>query len=189
MSCSSIYKGNKNFTGSDLPILLNDRRQWKVLQTKIHEERDVAARLKLGRTNVYVPMMQNNVYTFGKLKLRVQPLFPQYIFARFDMDEMYPKIRWMSGVKGVLCFNGKPAVVTDEVISILKRQENRQGVISRIKSFKTNQRVVVQYGVLKDLEGLFLRELSGPDRVLVLMNILGVSTHVQLNPAMLKPAG
>lgn len=189
MSCSSVDTGNKNFTGNGLRLLPEDRRQWKVLQTKIHEEQDVAARLKLGRTNVYVPMMQNKVCTFGKLKLRVQPLFPQYIFARFDMDEMYPKIRWMSGVKGVLCFNGKPAVVADEVISLFKRQENRQGVISRIRTFKPNQRVVVQYGVLKDLEGLFLKELSGPDRVLVLMNILGVSTHVQLNPAMLKPAG
>jgi len=160
---------------------------WRVVQTKAHEEVRVAHRLNRSNVDVYVPMIQKKSYTFGKLMQRVQPLFPQYVFARFDIEEAYSKLRWTVGVKRLVVFNGRPALVKDEVINFIKHQENAKGIISQKRSFRPNQKVLVQFGVLKDIEGLFVKELSGPDRVLVLMTIMGAATHVQVDSAMLKP--
>lgn len=165
---------------------LNSLSKWRVIKTKPHQECAVAKRLKHKNIDVYVPLMQKKSYTFGKLLNRIQPLFPQYIFARFETDEAFSDIRWTAGIKGVVCFNGKPAVITDDIIELLQQQEDQQGIIRQSNMFKPNQPVTVRYGLLKNLQGLFVKELTGPDRVLILLSIMGCTTYVQIDSAMLK---
>jgi transcriptional antiterminator RfaH len=165
---------------------LNSLPKWRVIKTKPHQECAVAKRLKHKHFDVYVPLMQKKTYTFGKLLNRIQPLFPQYIFARFETDESFSDIRWTAGIKGVICFNGKPAIIPDEVIDFLQNQEDHQGIVRKTNTFKPDQRVAVRYGLLKNLQGLFVKELTGPDRVLILMSIMGCTTYVQIDSAMLK---
>ncbi|MBN1879745.1 hypothetical protein JW823_06510 [bacterium] len=158
---------------------------WHVVQTKAHGEQLVAERLKLLEIVSYVPLVKNKIFIFGTLKHRVQALFPQYIFVQAGFEDSFTLIQRTIGVKRLVCFNGTPAIVRDDVIRYLKRQENGSGIISLPRSFEPNQKVMVRYGLMKDLQGLFIKELSGPDRVLVLMQIMGISTQVQMDSSML----
>jgi transcription antitermination factor NusG len=56
----------------------------------------------------------------GRINRELKPLFPGYIFGKFDLDENYPLVRWARGVKKVLGFGGYPIPVSEEAIEIIK---------------------------------------------------------------------
>ncbi len=158
---------------------------WRVIQTKAREEFRVADRLRAVSFDVYVPVIKQKISIFGKLRQQILPLFPRYIFVRCPLNVDIGLIRWAVGVKSVVSFNGIPAVLDDEIVDFIRHQEDETGVIKTSGRFRPNQKVIVSSGPLKDIQGVFLKQLKGPDRVLVLMMVMGCSTHIQLDSALL----
>jgi len=113
-------------------------------------------------------------------------LFPGYIFARFDAASMFHKIRFTRGVLYVVSFEGRPAVVSDQVIAAIQRHVEDSPIL------RPGDSVIVKNGPLRSFMGVFERNLTGHARVQILLTTIAYSARMVVSPsdlALLGPSG
>jgi transcription elongation factor/antiterminator RfaH len=98
-----------------------------------------------------------------------KPLFPRYIFARFDAGSQLHKISFTRGVHSVVSFNAMPAPIDDEIIALIMSRMTDQGFVRINDDLKAGDRVIIKEGPLKSLIGIFEREIKDSDRVSILL--------------------
>jgi transcriptional antiterminator RfaH len=116
-------------------------------------------KIKKGRTNPYT-----HVRTFER-----KPLFPRYIFARFDVNNALRKVLFTRGVRSVVSFGCVPARINDGIIALIQSRVAEDGLIEYKEHLTTGDRVLIESGPLTNLLGIFEREVKGSDRVLILL--------------------
>lgn len=108
-------------------------------------------------------------------------MFPGYLFARFDVQENYPLVKWGKGVNTILGYGKYPTPLADEVISIIKSRTNEDNVVKIAYQLNKNDCVRIRSGPLKDLLGIFDRWVSDSGRVKVLLTLIGYQPTVELH--------
>jgi transcriptional antiterminator RfaH len=174
------------FLKSSSSGILSEVKQWLVIQTKSKEELKVKNILKALHIQAFLPLMKASQFLFGNAVIRIEPLFPGYIFAHFNFYHKAELIRWKPGIRQILCFNGRPVAVQTDVIRYLKNQMTGSGIIDIRQRFKPNQKVRIAHGPLKDFEGLFVQELPGKERVRILLSVLSYSHKIELHPSLIE---
>jgi transcriptional antiterminator RfaH len=122
----------------------------------------------------------------GRMNKELKPLFPGYIFGKFDLEQNYPLVRWGRGVKKVLGFGGYPTSISEEVVEIIKERTDTEGVVRVKQNFKANDVVRIKTGSLKDLLGIFERWVSDSERVRILLNLIGYQPAVEMHYSMIE---
>ena len=119
----------------------------------------------------------------GKPTYITQPLFPRYLFAKFNAGEQLSKILFTRGVHNVVCFGDSPACVSEEIIDVIRERIDQNGVVKDPDpdDLKPGDRVVISGGPLKNLTGVFQREVKGNDRVTILLTTIGYHLEVDRN--------
>ena len=161
---------------------------WYVIQTKPKKEEEAAAYLSLNGLEVFNPLMETFAPRNGRMKKEFRPLFPNYIFAKFELEKNYPLVRWARGVKGVLGFGGYPVPVSEEVIELIKERTDEDGILKKTYDLKPNDVVRIKSGPLKELIGIFDRWVSDSERVRILLNLIGYQPAVELHYSMIEKA-
>ena len=159
---------------------------WYVIQTKPKREEEVNFYLSTKGLEIFSPLMETFILKHGGTNRELKPLFPSYIFGRFDVEEKYPLVRWARGVKRILGFGGYPVPVADEVVKLIKDKTDENGVVKRACNFQPNDVIRVTSGPLKDLLGVFERWVSDGERVRVLLSLIGYQPAVELHYSMLE---
>src|SRR3546814_6709658 len=102
-------------------------------------------------------------------------------------------MRWRAlqstvGVSELLCRNGKPAPVPDDVIRDIRTREDAQGyvVLGQQGGLKTGDRVRITEGAMAHHTGIFDCP-SDCDRVFLLLELLGRQVRVKMPLAALSP--
>ena len=158
---------------------------WYVIYTKQGKEDDVKGYLTRKGLEIFNPLVK--AFSLGRrTSVELKPLFPNYIFGRFDLNESYPLVRWAQGVRKVLGFGGYPAPVSEEAIEIIKKRVDEKGVARIRHRFEANDSVRIRSGSLKDLIGIFEGYVSDSDRVRILLNLIGYQPAVELNDSMIE---
>jgi transcriptional antiterminator RfaH len=116
-------------------------------------------RIREGRGLTYRPAFQT-----------IKPLFPRYIFARFDANLLFRKVCFTRGVHRVVNFGGMPAAVDGEIIKLIRSQLGPDGFVTLCEEFKPNEKVIIKGGPLKNLVGIFLKEVKEGERVAILLD-------------------
>jgi transcriptional antiterminator RfaH len=111
----------------------------------------------------------------------LEPLFPGYIFAKFDITSMLRNIRFTRGVHSVLSFGGKPAQIPDDVITMCRSRIGQDGYVELTPKFQVNEPVVIQSGAFKGITAVFQKEMPGRQRVSVLLRALTWQARVELD--------
>ena len=115
-----------------------------------------------------------------------KPLFPNYIFGKFDIDQNYSLVRWARGVNKILGFGGNFIPVSEEVIELIKKRTDSNGIVRKTYHFEPNDLVRIKSGPLKDLLGIFERWVSDSERVRILLNFIGYQPAVELHYSMIE---
>ena len=110
-----------------------------------------------------------------------EPLFPGYVFARFDITSMLHNVRFTRGIHSVLTFGGKPAQVHDDVIAMCRSRIGQDGYIQITPKFQMNELVVIQSGAFRGITAVFEKEMPGRQRVSVLLRALSWQARVELD--------
>jgi transcriptional antiterminator RfaH len=117
-----------------------------------------------------------------KIEPITTPLFPRYLFVAFDPDEA----RWRSingtrGVVGLLSDGSYPLPVRHNVVENLLQQCDEKGAVSlsALGLFTRGVKVRITSGPFAGQVGE-LEKISAHDRVLVLLDFMGVQTGVQM---------
>lgn len=112
---------------------------------------------------------------------RFEPLFPGYVFAKFDIPCMLRNVRFTRGVHSVVSFGGKPAPVHDDIIAICRSRIGQDGYVQITPKFQVNEPVVIQSGPFKGMTAVFEKEMPGRQRVSVLLRALSWQARVELD--------
>jgi transcriptional antiterminator RfaH len=162
---------------------------WFCLRTHLARESIAAAQLRQEpEIEVFLPRIRYE----RSLRLRrmwvTEALFPNYIFARFDLAAQGRRVRSARAVKDMVHFGNRyptiPETVIEELRSLIGPEELR--VVK--KSFVLGQPVRIAGGPFHDLEAVVVRDMPRQRRVAVLLDFLGRQTNVELDDSQLMPA-
>jgi len=111
--------------------VVNHDPQWYVVHTHPKQEDRAYSNLRCWNVETLHPKMKSRrVNEFsGALTYITKPLFPGYIFARFDARTQFAKISFTRGVHHVVSFGGQPTPVEDDVIGIIRSRIDDNGFV------------------------------------------------------------
>jgi transcriptional antiterminator RfaH len=154
---------------------------WYAVHTKPHQE-DVAE-LNLQRLGVetFFPRLKQDKVLRRRRQSVTGPLFPGYLFARFNLDTHYRAVNYAQGVRRMVTFGAAPVSVAEEVIDSIKSRACDGYVTMQPPSFKPGQVVRIHEGPLRGLEAVFEQEMSDHQRVVLLLQTLSYSARIVVN--------
>jgi len=153
---------------------------WYVLYTKPGNEDLVTHQLTGAGLNVLNPKISVRRYLKGIIAERVEPLFPNYIFAEFDIIRYYHLVKYTRGVKYIL-FRDNPVEMPPVVIHEVESRMDARGLIKiDTVNFEPETRVAIKHGPFKDFYGIFEGTMNKKDRVRVLLEVLNARIEIDI---------
>lgn len=84
---------------------------------------------------------------------------------------------------------GSPTPIADDVIDLLKSQTGPDGCVRIGEDLKAGDTVVIKDGLLKDFMAVFEREISGANRVKLLLSTVSYQGHVEIDRELVRKVG
>src|SRR5436853_3910766 len=163
---------------------------WYVIHT--HSKQEVRAECNLRGLNIetFAPQLKvrrQNSFT-GEFQLVVKPLFTGYIFARFDLDSLLHKVRFTRGVHSLVSVSDGPVPLSEEMVDCMRGRVASDGFVHIGSSFNRGDRVVIKEGPLKNLTGIFEKEMKDSERVMILLDAVEYQARVLVDRNFLTKA-
>lgn len=151
---------------------------WNVIYTKSRSEKVVAEKLIQSGFEVYCPLLKTRKLWSDRWKWVEEPLFRSYCFVNVE-DRDREKVLFVQGVVRYVFYCGKPAVVRDSEMELLKNWLDTYEHSTLIASqYSINDQVRFRSGALMDKTGAVL-ESKGNYATLYLED-LGLQVRVDL---------
>ncbi|MGH7183075.1 MAG: transcription termination/antitermination NusG family protein, partial [Nitrospiraceae bacterium] len=125
---------------------------WYVIRTKPHQERLAESHLKQLPVETFLPLLRQTKWIRRQEKTIVEPLFPRYLFARFDINDRYRAVSFAKGVLNIVKFGLKPAEVSESLIGAIRERLEGGYVTPPTERFEKGQIVQISGGPLAGLE-------------------------------------
>jgi transcription antitermination factor NusG len=154
--------------------------KWYVLNTKPKKETQVEKLFQEGGIKVYLPKY--------KYEDKIKPFFSGYEFIYFDFPAQYQLVRYTRGVKKVVGTREAPTPIPEDVIKKIMSREV-DGLIELNKygeEPKEGSEIEVMEGPWKGLKGIFKKELTESDRVLILLNYVSYQGQLIIEKKKIK---
>lgn len=158
---------------------------WYALQVRSRKESYIAAQIAGQGYECLLPTYRSIRKWSDRLKELEQPLFPGYLFCRFNIHNR----RALVTTPGVLQIvgSGRTAIpVSDEEIHALQLVVSSGVSKEPWPYLEVGQRVRVDYGTLTGLEGILVN-LKGNHRVVLSVTLLQRSVAMEVDSAWLTP--
>jgi transcriptional antiterminator RfaH len=162
--------------------------KWYVARTKALAEYTARDRLETAGCKVFLPCVGTVRPRRGR---EDAPLFPGYLFLRYDLDQMgWQLLNQVPQLVGLVAFNGVVPPVPDEVIGELKeRVEGINGSGGLWTRFRPGERVQVTLGPVESLAEVVTEAKSPRGRVRVLLEFLGQLVDAEVPWKDVRPDG
>ncbi len=155
--------------------------QWFVVQTKPANEGRAEKNLLNQGFETFLPMVETFRYRNGQMVRSVKPLFPGYLFSRFNLELHYYQVKWTRGVSKILGNGIQPLPVSDYVVETIKNRVREGNLVQLEDDWKEDDPVQIKSGPFKGLTGIFQRKMSERGRVRILLNLIGVDVPVVIS--------
>ena len=167
---------------------IEEASRWYVLHTHPKQEERANNNLRAWGVETLNPKLRTRRYNpfTGVPSDTSQPLFPRYIFAKFNARKQLSKIWFTRGVHEVVSFDGKPASVDDDIIQLIQERMDKNGFVRIGHDLKRGDKVMVKAGPLKNFMGIFERGLKENDRVIVLLTTISYQGSLVINRDLLE---
>jgi transcriptional antiterminator RfaH len=154
---------------------------WYAISTKPHQERQAELHIKQWDIECFLPLLKANKIIRRTHKTVIEPLFPGYLFAQFELERHYRAVSYAAGVRKVVEFGSGPVELDAAMIDAIKERLNDGYVMPQSERFKMGQIVHIKGGPLTGLEAVFVREMKDRDRALLLLNRLGLTAKLNMS--------
>ena len=139
---------------------------WFVLNIKPKKEFQVERLFEEGGFDFYCPRYIQET--------RERPFFSGYGFIYFDYPAQYKLVKYTRGVKRIIGNQEGPIPFPEEIIQQIKQRESdgyiefeKYGGIPEI-----GDEIEIMEGPMKGLKGIFRKELTEKERVVILLNYI-----------------
>jgi transcriptional antiterminator RfaH len=151
---------------------------WYAVSTKPHQETVAEMNIRRLGVETFCPQLKQQKMIRRKQQTCTVPLFPGYLFARFEMDHHYRFILYSRGIKRIVSFGEEPAIVEDNLIEGIRSRLQDGRVLESGSEFCQGQVVRIEDGPLHGLEAIFEREMTGAQRAVLLLKALSYQARV-----------
>ena len=155
---------------------------WYCVRTKAKHEHIAAANLRKNLSlEVFHPRLQVERPTRRCVMRVIEPLFPCYIFVKCVLEENLTQIQHAGGIMGLVRFGGQVPQVPDSIIEELEECFVADAPMTVERSITPGDEVILAEGVFAPGRAFVLRVMPARQRVLVLLDILGRPTSVEVD--------
>jgi len=151
---------------------------WYLIKSKTRQETIAEANLRRWGVESFCPQLKQTKMSRGKKRTAISPLFPGYLFSRFNLYADYRKVAYTHGVAEIVRFGALPAKVEEEIIETIRARMHQGYVTVESSPLRAGQTVQIQEGPLKGLLAIFERELTGTERVAILLKTVSSNVRV-----------
>lgn len=151
---------------------------WYALHTKPHQEMVAQANIQRLGIETFCPQIRQQRMIRKRNQTCVSPLFPGYIFARFEIVDHYRFVLYSRGIKRIVSFGDEPAIVEDGLIDGIRSRLGDSHVRGAVPEFHFGQIVRIKHGSLDGLEAIFEKEMTGVQRAVLLLKALSYQARV-----------
>jgi transcription elongation factor/antiterminator RfaH len=157
----------------------NSHLPWYVLQCWVRKERAIATQLEVQGFECFVPKYKSIRLWSDRKKEVEQPLFPGYVFCRFDYSQRRP-VTVAPGVLQVVGCGRKPTPVEDHEVEALQVAA-AAGVSSQPWPYlEVGERVRIHTGRLAGLEGILIN-FKANHRIVLSVTLLQRSVALEVD--------
>jgi len=152
---------------------LSKEKKWYAVYTKPRWEKKVHKLFDEKEVENYCPLNKVRKKWSDRIKVVEEPLFKSYIFVQISEEEK-TKVRMTNGVVNFVYWQGKPAVVKEKEINIIKKFLNEyENVIAQPITLKSDMKIKIQQGMFMDSEATITKVLN--NKVQVIIESIGYS--------------
>jgi transcription antitermination factor NusG len=158
---------------------------WFALQVRTTHEKRVAAMLALKGYEHFLPLYRVRRRWSDRIKELDQPLFPGYLFCRFDASSRVAILK-TDGVARVVGIGAEPFPIEDDEMLGIRRAVD-SGIDVRPHVFlSAGQRVRVESGPFEGVEGLIV-EVRKRHRLVLAISLLQRAISMEIDSAWVTP--
>lgn len=153
---------------------------WYVINTRPRDEDRADKNLAAWGIETLAPKIKEcryNQFT-GRPTYFTKPLFPRYIFARFDAETVLNKVYYTRGVHSVVSADHRPLEVDDEAIALIWSRIDKNGLARLNDDPEPGDAVTINHGTFKGLNGIFDKSIKGTERVMLLLSTVNYQARV-----------
>lgn len=162
--------------------------QWYCVKTQTKREHIAAGHLRdLESVEVFCPRLRYRKATRRGKVWWVEPLFPGYVLARFDLDLNERAVHFCQGVRGLVRFGNQFPSVPEDFINNLRMEvrhrsiEDDEETLSVTPGLEIGDEVEIAHGPLQGMSGTIVSIAPAAERVKVLLEFLGQPHAVDLD--------
>jgi transcription antitermination factor NusG len=127
--------------------------KWYAVYTKPRWEKKVAETLTSQKIHNYCPLNRVMRQWSDRKKLVHEPLFTSYVFVHVE-EKHLPSLRKINGILHFVTWLGKPAIIKDDEIEVIRRFLNEHtNVLLEKTTVKVEDTIKVTKGTFMDQQG------------------------------------
>jgi transcription antitermination factor NusG len=152
---------------------MEEEKKWYALYTKPRWEKKIDASLIKKNIESWCPLQKIESQWSDRKKIVEEPLFKSYIFVHITINEKV-KVLQTDGILNFVHYLGKPAVIKEDEINLIKQylleKDVRISLISK-EGYAESTKIRVNHGVFMGKEGTVLR--NAKKKIFVKLESLG----------------
>ena len=167
---------------------MDNEKRWYAIYTKPRWEKKVDGILIRKGVNSWCPLQKIERQWSDRKKIIEEPLFKSYVFVNVCADERLT-VLMTDGVLNFVHYLGKPAIIRDDEVLIIKKyldEEEAKISIYSLEGFKEQMKVQVNHGVFMNYKGTVLR--ANKKKIFVQLESLGQVMVVEFPIEYLSPS-
>ncbi|OYV05648.1 MAG: transcriptional activator RfaH [Verrucomicrobiales bacterium VVV1] len=160
---------------------------WYCVKAQTKREHIAAGHLReLEGVEVFCPRLRYRKATRRGKIWWVEPMFPGYLMAKFDLQTQERAIMFCQGVRGLVRFGDKIPPVPDDFVTmlrdeILQREKAEGDVLTLNTVIDVGEEVEVAVGPFQGMRGQVVAVAPAAERVKVLLEFLGQQNAIDLD--------
>lgn len=184
MNHSGFTPGNSPFT-SDAREFARYSNAWYALTVRPQHERTVELALAARGLTAYLPVFETVRKWSDRFKKLVVPLFPGYIFCRFDTSSRVQVLK-TPGVISIVSTGQTPTPVPDAQVEAVQKMLASGSPVKACAYLREGERVRIEQGPMAGVEGILL-EVRDACRLVVAIDLFQRSVAVQVHRESVVP--
>lgn len=174
-----------DWTGGDANNCMTAEARWYALTVRHQHERQVGRLLESLGWEALVPVYRSRRQWSDRVKEIEAPLFAGYVFCRFPATDRI-RVEDTPGVVQIVKFNGRPAPLGSDDITRIQAMLAAGVALRPWPYLRAGDRVRVERGPLRGLEGTLLRDGSGA-RLVIGVELLQRAIAAEVDPYAVVP--
>ena len=163
-------------------------KEWFILQFKANSHHQAAKNLNRQGFETFLPLNNTTSRKATRFINTLQPLFPGYMFIKFDKTEdKWHKIKNTYGVSRLITVNSSLKSIPSTFIDSLMKRYDSSGKLIPIVEMKKGDKVEILKGPFANFIAT-VEKYESEQRIWVLMDLMGRKTKIQTPLNALQPS-